>query len=175
VIDLAQRLTAADHAQTLEGTSSLESDQTQAASSSSMRAAIISLGGTLFTIDLKNVREVFIVESITPVPGMPSGLVGVTNLRGTVIPLLDLRPMFGLSAETALRHAVLAQHGNRQVGVLVDSVPEIRTIAKDEFLPAPSGPGGGAVPFVSTVVKLEDRLRGVLETSMLLSHFEETN
>lgn len=171
-MDLAQRLTVADRAQTPEGTSSLGSDQTQAASSSIMRAAIISLGGTLFTIDLKNVREVFIVESITPVPGMPSGLVGVTNLRGTVIPLLDLRPMFGLSAETALRHAVLAQHGDRQVGVLVDSVPEIRTIAKDEFLPAPAGTGEGAVPFVSTVVKLEDRLQGVLETSVVLSYFE---
>ena len=63
-----------------------------------MRAAIISLGGELFTIDLLNVREVFVVESITPVPGMPSGLVGVTNLRGTVVPLLDLRPMFSLNA-----------------------------------------------------------------------------
>jgi purine-binding chemotaxis protein CheW len=130
------------------------------------------LGGTLFMIDLKNVREVFIVESITPVPGMPSGLIGVTNLRGTVIPLLDLRPMFGLSAETALRYAVLAEHEDRQVGVLVDSVPEIRTIAKDEFLPAPAGTGEGAVPFVSTVVKLEDRLQGVLETSVVLSYFE---
>ena len=74
-----------------------------------MRAAIISMGGELFTIDLKSVREVFVVESITPVPGMPSGLVGVTNLRGTVIPLLDLRPMFGLNAEAALRYAVVVQ------------------------------------------------------------------
>lgn len=166
------RLTIADHALTLQGTSSLGFDQTQAASSSMMRAAIVSLGGTQFIIDLKNVREVFIVESITPVPGMPSGLVGVTNLRGTVIPLLDLRPMFGLPAEAALRYAVVAQHGNWQVGVLVDSVPEIRTIAKDELLPAPAGSGEGAVPFVSTVVKLEGRLQGVLETSMMLSHFE---
>ena len=55
-----------------------------------MRAAIVSLGGEIFTIDLQNVREVFVVESITPVPRMPSGLVGVTNLRGSVIPLLDL-------------------------------------------------------------------------------------
>lgn len=171
-MDSAQRLTVADHASTLEGTSSLGSDQTQAASSSSMRAAIISLGETLFMIDLKNVREVFIVESITPVPGMPSGLVGVTNLRGTVIPLLDLRSMFGLDAAAALRYAVVVRHSNWQVGVLVDSVPEIRTIAKDELLPAPVGTGEGAFPFVSTVVKLEDRLQGVLETSMMLSHFE---
>ena len=69
-----------------------------------MRAAVISMGGEILTIDLKNVREVFVVESITPVPGMPSGLVGVTNLRGTVIPLFDLRPMFGLDAVVALRY-----------------------------------------------------------------------
>ena len=140
-----------------------------------MRAAIISLGGELFTIDLKSVREVFVVESITPVPGMPSGLVGVTNLRGTVIPLLDLRPMFSLNAEAALRHAVVVQHGNWQVGVLVDTVPEIRILSKDQFFPAPTGTGEGALPFVSTVVKLEDRLRGVLETSMMLSYLEGTS
>ena len=137
-----------------------------------MRAAIISLGGELFTIDLKSVREVFVIESITPVPGMPSGLVGVTNLRGTVIPLLDLRSMFALNQDATLRYAIVVKHENWQVGVMVDTVPEIRTLSKDQFLPAPVGSGEGAFPFVSTVVKLEDRLRGVLEASVMLSHFE---
>lgn len=145
-----------------------------AAGTATMRAAIVSLGGELFTIDLQNVREVFVVESITPVPGMPSGLVGVTNLRGTVVPLLDLRRMIGLPAESALKYAVVLKHGNWQVGVLVDTVPEIRTLSKDQFLPAPIGTGDGGNPFVSTMVKLEDRLRGVLETSVVLSHFEGT-
>ena len=139
-----------------------------------MRAAIVSLGGEQFTIDLQNVREVFVVESITPVPGMPAGLVGVTNLRGSVVPLLDLRQMIGLAAENAQRYAVVVKHGNWQVGVLVDTVPEIRTLSKDQFLPAPVGTGDGGNPFVSTVVNLEDRLRGVLETSVVLSHFEGT-
>jgi len=173
-MDSAQRSRTAERALTAQGVSSAGSGEAKAAGSSTLRAAIISLGGELFTIDLKSVREVFVVESITPVPGMPSGLVGVTNLRGTVIPLLDLRPMFGLSAVADLRYAVVVQHGNWQVGVLVDTVPEIRTIAKDQFLPAPVGTGEGAFPFVSTVVKLEDRLRGVLETSVVLSHFEGT-
>jgi purine-binding chemotaxis protein CheW len=145
-----------------------------AAGTGTMRAAIVSLGGELFTIDLQNVREVFVVESITPVPGMPAGLVGVTNLRGSVVPLLDLRQMIGLAAENALKYAVVIKHGNWQVGVLVDTVPEIRTLSKDQFLPAPVGTGDGGNPFVSTVVNLEDRLRGVLETSVVLSHFEGT-
>jgi purine-binding chemotaxis protein CheW len=83
--------------------------------------------------------------------------------------------MFGLNSDAALQYVVVVQHGNWQVGVLVDTVPEIRTIAKDQFLPAPAGTGEGAFPFVSTVVKLEDRLRGVLETSAVLSHFEGTS
>ena len=141
---------------------------------STIRAAIVSLGNELFTIDLQNVREVFVVESVTPVPGMPSGLIGVTNLRGSIVPLLDLRQMIGVAAETALKYAVVVKHGNWQVGVLVDTVPEIRTLSKDQFLPAPVGTGDGVNPFVSTVVKLEDRLRGVLETSAVLSHFEGT-
>jgi len=144
------------------------------AGTATIRAAIVSLGGELFTIDLQNVREVFVVESITPVPGMPAGLVGVTNLRGSVVPLLDLRQMIGLTAENALKYAVVIKHGNWQVGVLVDTVPEIRTLSKDQFLPAPVGTGDGGNPFVSTVVNLEDRLRGVLETSVVLSHFEGT-
>jgi len=92
-----------------------------------------------------------------------------------VIPLLDLRPMFSLNAEAALTHAVVVQQGNWQVGVLVDEVPEIRNITKDQFLPARAGTGEGAFPFVSTVVKLEGRLRGVLETSVVLSHFERAS
>ena len=174
-MDSAQRSTVADWALTAQKTSSSGSGQTKTAGSSTMRVAIISLGGELFTIDLSSVREVFVVESITPVPGMPSGLVGVTNLRGTVVPLLDLRPMLGLSAEAAMIYAVVVKHRNWQVGVLVDTVPEIRTLSKDQFLPAPTGTGEGAFPFVLTVVKLEDRLRGVLETSMVLSHFEEAS
>lgn len=174
-MDSVQRSTAADRALTAQGTSSSGSGQTQEAGSSTIRAVIISMGGELFTIDLRNVREVFVVESITPVPGMPSGLVGVTNLRGTVIPLLDLRPMFNLNAEASLKHVVVVQEENWQVGVLVDTVPEIRILSKDQFSPAPTGTGEGAVPFISTVVKLEDRLRGVLETSVLLSHFEGTS
>ena len=168
------RSTTADHAVIAQGTSSSGPGQTQAADPRLCVPPLSLWGGALHDRPEKRARSVC-RESITPVPGMPSGLVGVTNLRGTVIPLLDLRPMFDLNAEAALRYAVVVQQGNWQVGVLVDAVPEIRTIAKDQFLPVPAGTGEGEFPFVSTVVKLEDRLRGVLDTSVVLSHFEGTS
>lgn len=163
-----------DPHQPAQGTARAGDSSVHVSGAASVRVTVISIGKELFTIDLRNVREVFVVESITPVPGMPAGLVGVTNLRGTVIPIIDLRPMFALNPDETLRYAVVVRHGNWQVGVLVDTVPEIRTLSKSQFLPAPTGTGEGIFPFVSMVVKLEDRLRGVLETSAVLSHFEGT-
>ena len=169
---LMQHFISVDSSRPESGVANTADDPAHSSGTTTIRVAIISMGGEFFTIDLHNVREVFVVESITPVPGMPPGLVGVTNLRGIVIPLLDLREMFALNAEATLQLAVVVKHGNWQAGVLVDRVPEIRTLSKDQFSPAPTRTGEGAFPFVSTVVRLEDRVRGVLETSAVLSHFE---
>ena len=174
-MDSTQRSTVAGQALTTRESFSPVSGHAHSDGFSTMRAAVISLAGELFTIELNSVREVFVVESITPVPGMPPGLIGVTNLRGTVIPLLDLRPTFALNSDEPLRYAVVVKHGKWQVGVLVDTVPEIRTLSRSQFLPAPIGTGERTFPFVSMVVKIEDRLRGVLETSAVLSHFESTD
>jgi chemotaxis signal transduction protein len=62
----------------------------------------------------------------------------------------------------------------RNLGTLAVAVPEIRTLSKDQFLPAPTSTGEGVFALCVAVVKLEDRLRGVLETAALLSHFEGT-
>jgi purine-binding chemotaxis protein CheW len=137
------------------------------------RVCLITLSGGLFAIDLRSVREVFPVESITPVPGMPSVLSGVTNLRGVVIPLVDVRSLLGLStAGTPPKFGVVIFHGGNQVGVLVDQVPEIRTVQQDQFLPAPQAGEAQTRPFVSTILRIEDRLGGLLEVPTLLAHMD---
>jgi purine-binding chemotaxis protein CheW len=137
------------------------------------RMCVISLSGELFAIDLRHVREVFEVESVTPVPGMPSALVGVTNLRGVVMPLVDLRRMLNLPAADALpSFAVVIRHGPHQVGVLVDRVPEIRSAQRTEFLPPPTGTSGVPRSVVSALLKVEDRLSGVVEVPRLLAYTE---
>lgn len=134
---------------------------------------MITLSGNLFAIDLRSVREVFPIESVTPVPGMPSVLAGVTNLRGVVVPLVDVRPLLDLPmSEGALRFAVVIHHGGNQVGVLVDQVPEIRTVLSEQFLPAPQTGQTATRPFVSTILRIEDRLGGLLDVPTLLAHME---
>ncbi|MGZ8423173.1 MAG: chemotaxis protein CheW, partial [Nitrospira sp.] len=89
------------HSQPLESFSapgpSRPSRLSGAATEGTSRMCVLTLGGEPFAIDLRHVSEVFEVESVTVVPGMPSLLTGVTNLRGTVVSLIDLRGMLGLT------------------------------------------------------------------------------
>jgi Chemotaxis signal transduction protein len=125
---------------------------------------VLALSGELFAIDLRHVSEVFEVESVTVVPGMPDLLTGVTNLRGTVISLVDLRGSLGLSiTDSSLPFAVVIRQGSRHIGVLVDHVPEIHTVSREHLLPAMQAGPVGARPCVSAVLRLAGRLGGVLD------------
>jgi purine-binding chemotaxis protein CheW len=80
--------------------------------------------------------------------------------------------MLGLPQTGILPFAVVIRHGGQQVGVLVDRVPEIRTIQKEELLPAPSGGANRLKPFVSAVLRVEERIGGVVEVPTLLAYVE---
>lgn len=136
------------------------------------RICLVTLGGELFAIDLRHVREVFELESVTPVPGMPSTLVGVANLRGTVMPLADLRPSLGIQSAAAQPFVVVVRHAVQQVGILIDVVPEIRTIHPDDLLNATSRGMSESRPFLSGLVKIEERMSGMVEVQKLLACVE---
>lgn len=138
-----------------------------------VRVCLISLGEELFAIDLHSVSEVFEVGSVTPVPGMPEVLVGVANLRGLVIPLVDLRSLLGLSRTgPALPYAVVVRHGTQLLALLVERVPEIRTIQRDQFLPAVQNARGDSRSFVTAVLCIEERMGGVLEIPTVFAQVE---
>ena len=143
-----------------------------AKSSVPSRICLITLGGELFAIDLRHVREVFELESVTPVPGMPASLIGVANLRGTVIPLADLRPSLGVSTAVASKYAVVVRDGNQQVGILIDDVPEIRTVHPDDMLAASTQGVAESRPFLSGLLKVEERMSGMVEVPKLLACVE---
>lgn len=136
------------------------------------RICLVTLGGELFAIDLRYVREVFELESVTPVPGMSATLVGVANLRGTVMPLADLRPSLGIPSTTLQPFVVVVRHGQQQVGILIDAVPEIRTIHPDDLLNGTSRGLSESRPFLSGLVKIEERMSGMMEVQKLLACVE---
>jgi len=153
-------------------TSDVETEQTKA--SGVLRVCLIVIGGELFAIDLRQVREVFELESVTSVPGMPTSLVGVANLRGTIVPLADLRQSLGAALSTTPRYVIVVRHEAHQIGLLIDEVPEIRAICPEDILDSSGLSVSGGRPFLSRLVKVEDRVSGMLEIPSLLASVEES-
>jgi purine-binding chemotaxis protein CheW len=136
------------------------------------RYCLIALGEEHLAINLGQVREVFKLGSVTPVPGMPPSLVGVANLHGTVVPLFDLRPSPGISNSSAPRYTVVVRYGARHFGILIDEVPEVWTVQPDDVLNVSSSETMQNRPYISGFVKIEGRMSGLVEVSRLLDMVE---
>lgn len=105
---------------------------------------VITIGGEAYAIPVTKVRQIVRLLPITPVANMPEHVRGVINLRGKIVPLVDLRRRFGLP--TAADHdrtcIVVAQvaaagGGTRPYGAIVDGVDEVATYAADDLVPPP--------------------------------------
>ena len=136
------------------------------------RVCVVVVGGECFAVDLRHVREVFELDSVTPVPGMPASLLGVANLRGTIIPLADLREMLGVSLATSPRYVIVVRHEALQVGLLIDGVPEIRTIYDEDQLGMADSHAVSAHRFLSGLIRVDNRVSGMLQIGSLLAAIE---
>ena len=88
------------------------------------RACLFGLGGERFAVDVRQAREIIVLEAITWVPGAPRPLLGVTNLRGAVLPVADARPLLGLPTRsvTAGTQAVVLAEGDLRAAIPIDRV-----------------------------------------------------
>lgn len=138
------------------------------------RFCLFRFGAESFAVELNQVREVFPLESITPVPDMPSVLVGVTNVHGMIVPLADLRPVLGMPSSSALRYAVIVRCGAQQIGIVIDEVPEIGMIEVNDTLEELPGEMARHRPFLSGLLRLGSRVSGLVEVSRLVAMVEGT-
>jgi chemotaxis signal transduction protein len=114
--------------------------------SSETDAVVARLGAGRFAIDLADVAEVGRVPVISRIPGMPGWLAGLTNWRGRILPVLDLRPLMGAGSGSlpASARLVVVTSDGVSVGLLVDAVDGTTTVGSD-LAPFPSVlPGTGA-------------------------------
>jgi purine-binding chemotaxis protein CheW len=118
------------------------------------------VGGQEFAIDVRNIREIRVWTPATPIAGAPGYIVGMINLRGMVLPIVDFASRVGFpSAEPTNRHAILvAEGGERAVGLLVEGVSEILTITPDMIQAVPEIASDIAREFVNGVVVTENRM-----------------
>jgi len=140
----------------------------------SFRFCLLRFETESLAIDLTQVREVFTIDAITPVPGMPPALVGVANTRGSIVPLVDVRPWLGLPSTTAPHYAVVVRHGARYVGILVEAVPEIRTAEFGDLVEMPFGEGARTCAFLSGALNMSGQTIGMMDVPRLLAMIEGT-
>jgi purine-binding chemotaxis protein CheW len=92
------------------------------------RACVVVLGDRRFAVDVTDAREVVMVDKTTPVPGAPATVIGVMNLRGHVMPVVDARPLLGLSTRASTNRALVVVDGERRAAILVESVLGLTTL-----------------------------------------------
>ena len=130
-----------------------------------------------FCIDIRSVREIRGYMAATPLPGSAAHVLGVINLRGAIMPVLDLRARLGLGrTETSSRHViVVVQHAGRTAGLLVDAVQETFVVDEAQMQPPPAvdwtGADGGVV---DAILALDGgRMLGRLAVDVLLPGEDE--
>jgi purine-binding chemotaxis protein CheW len=133
-----------------------------------------SIGEEEFGVDILKVQEIIRMMEITKVPKAPDFVEGVINLRGNVIPIVDLRKRFGLETRDRDKNTrtIVIEINNMIVGFIVDAVSEVLRIPADTVEPPPPVVAGLEAEYISGVGKLEDRLLILLDLDRLLSSEE---
>ncbi len=148
--------------------------------SESVRAAekqvvVFSLADEHYAVDIGEVWEINTVPEITRIPRAPQFIEGVINLRGEIVPIMDLRKRLGLPARPHDRETriMVVQSVHNRLGLIVDSVREVMKIPEDAIEPV--GQFGALIDeaFLRGIVKQEERLVILLDMQALLDSREQ--
>ncbi len=133
------------------------------------------IGGEMFAISILGIKEIIEYGNLTTVPMMPDFIRGVINLRGAVVPVVDMSARFGRTASEVTRRSciviieVLADDEKQDVGVVVDSVSEVLEIPAAEIEPAPSFGARIRADFISGMGKINGQFVIILNADRVLS------
>jgi purine-binding chemotaxis protein CheW len=136
---------------------------------------IVVLANEAYGIAVLKVREIIRVQKITPVPQMPDFVKGVINLRGRVIPVVDLRIKFGLKAEFTERTCivvVLVKLGAEQIvqmGLIVDTVEEVVILTADVIEPTPDFGARLSTEYILGMAKVKGQVKTLLDLDRVVA------
>lgn len=101
------------------------------AEAQTLEAIVFQLGGEDYAVELARVREVCVLQELTPVPCAPAFVRGIVNVRGEIRTIIDLRTFFDLPVQglSDLNKVILLEHGDLRLGILADAILGVRTIA----------------------------------------------
>jgi purine-binding chemotaxis protein CheW len=133
------------------------------------------LGGEAYALGILAIKEIIEHGQTTRVPMMPQFIRGVINLRGAVVPVIDLGVRFGAGSTAITRRTCIVivevanEDGPQDVGLLVDAVNEVKEIAAGDIEPAPAFGASIRTDFIAGMGRVEDKFVVILEPVRLLS------
>jgi len=133
------------------------------------------LAGEEYGVDILKVQELRGWENVTPIPNTPSYVCGVINLRGIVIPIIDLRDRFGLeriepgSSTVVIILKLTSETGKQRVmGLVTDAVSEVYTLSQDDLRPAPDMEGQACIDFIKDLAMVDGKMLILLDIARLI-------
>ncbi|WP_410499387.1 chemotaxis protein CheW [Chitinibacter sp. S2-10] len=135
----------------------------------------LTLGGETFAIPIENIREIIEFAGLTDIPMMPNFLRGVINLRGAVVPVIDLAARFGRSNTQVSRRTcivileVIDDEAVTALGIMVDAVNEVLSIEPNQIEEAPNFGAQIRADFIDGMISLEDRFVIALNIQRVLA------
>ena len=132
------------------------------------------IGRQEFCVDIMSVREIRGWTPATPLPRSPGFMKGVINLRGAVLPIVDLGARLGLqTSEPTARHVIMVAHiGGRTVGLLVDAVSDIIQLTDEAIQPTPDVASDQVRTFVKGIFAVDGRMISLLELEWIVPDTE---
>ena len=132
------------------------------------------LGNEIYGIEILRVREIIGLMDITTVPQTPNYMKGVINLRGKVIPVIDLRLKFSMQEEDYTQETcvIVTEVNNTSIGIIVDSVSEVLEIKSEEIEETPSFGQGIDTDFIMGMGKTREKIIILLDIKVVLSSEE---
>lgn len=128
-----------------------------------------------YGIEIRYVTEIIGIQNITEVPDMPLYIKGVINLRGKVIPVMDVRLRFGVEERTYDDRTciIVINIDDQSVGLIVDRVSEVLDIPKSEVEPPPKVRKGESSRFIQGMGKVGDKVKIILNAYQLLFDYDK--
>lgn len=142
--------------------------------SSLLQLVTFRIGEEEFGVDILAVQEIIRLMQITPVPRAPVDIAGVINLRGKVIPVVNMRSRFSLPTQesTPQTRIVVMEFEEKIVGFLVDAVSEVLRIPVTTVEDPPPVVAGIGSEYIRGVGKLDERLLILLDLNSLMAHLD---
>ncbi len=139
--------------------------------SESVQVATFRLGSEEYGVDISQIQEIIRMVEITRVPRTPEFVEGVINLRGQLIPIIDLRRRFGMDRiePTKSSRIIVTDIGTKRIGMIVDSASEVLTIPLESIEQAPEIVAGLDADYLQGVGKMGERLIILLDLTMVIS------